>query len=305
MAQPSSRGTLFFCWFFIIVGSVAVGIGGWMFVKSLLTKGWPATDGVIRSAGMKSSSNDKGTTYSPKVTYTYQVAGVSYKGDKIAIGQVSSSAGYAQGVLDRYPVGTNISVHYSPGNPAKAVLETGIHGGTWICLGVGTAFTLFGVMFLRILGAAAKAQLPGAPQTTSVKTNPDGSISMDKPPVLFGVICLLAGAGVCFAPPSGGTPNWIVYAGGGMFSSMGISMLLSRLENKMYSKIAMFLGLALFMAMFHWVAFGSGERIGTSTTPFSQQSGVNVRWPFAIVTILLDLALVAAFFHWLFKRRKD
>ena len=252
MAQLSKRGILLFCWFFISVGSVLVCVGGWMFVKSFRTGYWPVTDGVIRSAWMKPSSSGKGsTTYKPEVTYTYQVAGVSYKGDKIAIGQVSSSAGYAQGVLDRYPVGTNISVHYSPTNPAKAVLETGIHGGTWICLGVGTAFAMFGVMFLRILTAAEKAQLPGAPQTSAVKTNPDGSISMDKPPVLLGAICLLAGVGVCFAQPSGGTPNWIVYAGGGMFGSMGIFILLSRLENKVYSKIAMFLGLALFMAIFH------------------------------------------------------
>ena len=111
------------------------------------------TDGIIQSAEMKSHEGSKGgTTYSADVTYTYQVAGASYTGDKVSIGQMSSSSEYAQGILNRYPVGKKVSVHYSPGDPSDAVLETGIHGGTWICLGVGTAFALFGIMFLQIKG---------------------------------------------------------------------------------------------------------------------------------------------------------
>ena len=76
---------------------------------------------------------------------------------------MSSSSEYAQGILNRYPVGKKVSVHYSPGDPSEAVLETGIHGGAWICLGVGTAFGLFGIMFLQIQRAAARAQMPGVP----------------------------------------------------------------------------------------------------------------------------------------------
>jgi hypothetical protein len=305
MAQASNRGTQLFCWLFIVIGAVAVGVGGWMLIKSLRTRSWPVAEGVIQSAQKQSHSGDHGSrTYSAEVTYTYQVAGVNYNGDKISIGQMSSSSAYAREILNRYPVGKRISVHYSPTNPTEVVLETGIHGGTWICFAVGTAFVLFGAMFLQIQRAAAKAQMSGAPPS-SVRTNPDGSISMDRPPALMGVIFLLVGVGICFMQPSGGTPNWIVYAAGGFFGLMGIFLLLYRLDNKVYSKIAMYLGLALFMAIFHWISFGAGERIGTSTTPFSQHSGVNVRTPFAIFTILLDLAIVAGFFHWLFKRRKD
>ena len=305
MAQVSNRGVRLFCWLFIAIGLVAVGAGVWTLIKSIRTERWPVTDGVIQSAEMKSHSGSKGgTTYSAEVTYTYQVNGVRYKGNKVAIGQMSASPEYAQGILNRYPVGKKVSVHYSPTDPSEAVLETGIHGGTWICFGVGTAFALFGAMFLQIQRAAAKAQMPGAPPS-SVRTNPDGSTSMDKPPALMGVIFLLAGVGICFMQPSGGTPNWIVYAAGGFFGLIGIFIFLYGLKNKVYSKIAMYLGLALFMAIFHWISFGAGERIGTATTPFSQHSGVNVRTPFAIFTILLDLAILGGFIHWLFKRRKN
>jgi len=165
MAQMSSRGTQLFCSLFVVIGLVAVGIGIWTLVKSIRSEHWPVTDGIIQSAEMKSHEGSKGgVTYSADVTYTYQVAGESYTGDKVSIGQMSSSSEYARGILDRYPVGKKVSVHYPPGDPADAVLETGIHGGTWICLGVGTMFTLFGIMFLQIQRAAAKAQMPGVSQ---------------------------------------------------------------------------------------------------------------------------------------------
>lgn len=304
MAKASSRGVKLFCWLFMVVGFVALGAGAWTLIKSLRTTSWPVTEGVITATHIASHSGEHGSTYSPKVAYTYRVAGVSYDGDKIAIGQMSSSSDYARKVLQRYLVGQKIAVHYSPTNPAEAVLETGIHGGAWIAIAVGTVFVLFATMFLQIQRAAARVQLPGAPPS-SVRTNPDGSISMDKPPVLMGVIFLLAGVGICFLTPSAGTPHWIVYAAGGMFGVCGVFILLYQLENKAYSKIAQFAMLALFLAIFHWVSFGSGERIGTSSTPFSTHSGVNVRRPFAIFTGVLDLIIIGSAIRWLIKRTKD
>ena len=299
MAQMSSRGAQLFCSLFIVIGLVTAGTGIWIFANSLRAEHWPVTDGIVQIAEMMShDANDGGTTYSAKVTYGYQVAGTLYTGDKVTIGQMSAESGYAQGILNRYPVGKKVSVHYSPGDPADAVLETGIHGGTWICLGVGTAFTLFGIMFLQIQRAAARAQIPGAPPS-SIRVQPDGSVMMDKPPVLMGVIFLLAGIGVGFVPPDSGRPNWLMYAAGAVFFCGGVMLLLYRLENKVYGKLASFVFLIPFLAIFHWVSFGAGERNGTFSTPFSISQLVNVRTPFAIFTLLIDLAMVAGLIHWL------
>jgi uncharacterized protein (TIGR03435 family) len=306
MAQMSNRGAQLFCSLFIVIGLAAVGVGGWLLIRSIRTEHWPVTDGIVQSAELKShSGNHGGVTYSAEVTYSYKVAGASYTGDKVSIGQMSSSSEYARGILNRYPVGRKISVHYSPGDPADAVLETGIHGGMWICLGVGTAFTLVGILFLQIFRAAAKAQLPGAPQSSSVTVQPDGRVTMDKPPVLMGVIFLLVGTGICFVRPDSGKPGWLMYAVGGMFASAGVMLLLMRLENKAYSKIAMAPMVLALLAVFHWVAFGGGQRIGTVSTPFSWTHGVDVRTPFAIITILMDLLIVAGVVHWLLKRRAE
>ena len=260
------------------------------------------TNGIVRSAEMAANSGNGSTTYSAKVTYTYQVRGVDYAGDKIAVAQMSASSDYARQILNRYPVGKQVSVHYAPGDPSQAVLEPGIHGGTWICLGVGTAFVLFGILFLQIQRAAVGARIPGQAQSSSVLMQPDGRVGMDKPPVLMGVICLLVGIGLSFVPPDPGKPAWMMYAVGGFFGTLGVFVLLWRLKNKAYSRIAVLPAILIFLVIFHWVSFGPGDRSGTATTPFSVSHYVNVRTPFAIFTILVDLALLGASVHWLSKR---
>ena len=167
----SSRGLKLFCSLFIAVGLITVGVGVRLLIKSTRSENWPVIDGIVQSAKMTSHSDSDGSTYSADVTYSYQVAGKSYTGRTIAIGQMSSSAEYARGVLNRYPVGKKTAVHYLPGDPSDAVLETGIHGGMWICFAVGTGFTFFGILFLQLSRSATRAQ------------KPDDRVTMEKPPV--------------------------------------------------------------------------------------------------------------------------
>ena len=91
---------------------------------------------------------------------------------------------------------------------------------------------------------------------------------------------------------------------GGIFILVGLLLLASRLKNKTYSKILGAAALLMFLAIFHWVSFAPGERIGTTTTPFSQTSGVNVKPYFAAATVVMDLVLLAVFARWLVKGRK-
>jgi len=100
--------------------------------------------------------------------------------------------------------------------------------------------------------------------------------------------------------PDNGTPRWIMWAVGGMFASGGLLVLLYRLENKIYHKIAMVPMLLAFLAVFHWESFGPGDRIGTVSGPFITTHVANVRWPFAILTILMDVVIVAGLVHALF-----
>jgi hypothetical protein len=294
----SKRSTRAFFGLFMLIGVVAIGCGAWTLLRSLRCAHWPTTEGVIESAEMgRQSSNDGGDTYSANITYEYHVADVHYESARLAFGAMSASPEYAQGILNRYPVGKKVLVHYDPGHPELAVLETGIHGGTWIALGVGTVFVLASWMFLQMSSRATQAG-----QTTPTAPSDGG---LQQPPILMGVLFMLMGSFAFFMEPSGSTPRWIVYAAGGFFVLMGLFLLALHLQNKVYSKILMWTAMLIFLGIFHWVSFGTGERIGTTSSPLSQHSGVSVRMPFAVFTVLLDLAIVAGGVRWLTKGRKE
>jgi hypothetical protein len=219
--ERTPRGVRLFLWLFVVVGVIALGCGAWNFVQSLRCAHWPVTEGVIRSAEMeRHSDSDGGDTYSASLSYDYQVADVSHTGTRWAFGAMSASSDYARRILNRYPVGKRVTVHYAPDDPSQAVLETGVHGGTWVCFGVGTVFVLVAGMFLGMSSSAS----------TTPSTSPAGAAQ--QPPILMGIIFVLMGSFVFFMEPSAGVPRWIVYVAGGIFVLAGLFLLAWRLKNE-------------------------------------------------------------------------
>jgi Protein of unknown function (DUF3592) len=293
--QPSRGVVTVFLGLFIVIGAVAFAVGVWNLVRSIRCESWPTAEGTVDRAEMTYHSSKHGGTYSADISYHYQAAGAYYSGKRLAFGSMSSSSSYARGILARYPVGAKVQVHYSPDDPELAVLETGIHGGTWICLGVGTVFMLAGIMFLQIVRKAlSESQYTYAPANT-----------VQNPPALMGVIFVVMGSLVFFMTPSAGASRWVVYDAGGMFVLAGLCLLASRLQNKLPAKMfGAAAGLA-FLAVFHWVAFGPGERTGTVSTPFFVTHGVNVKTVFAIATVLMDIIIMAVLARRLLKGSKN
>jgi len=235
---------------------------------------------------MRSHHDNHGTSYSAEVTYHYKVGGSYHIGTKVAFGAMSSSASAAREILARYTVGSKVPVHYLPDDPETAVLEPGIHGGTWICFGVGSVFVLAGVMFLQVAKSADKQSALGA----ATRARP---IQINQPPLLMGVIFAIFGIVILGFGPSGEGPKWVVQAAGGMFLFIGVFLFTLRLHIPALSNVLLGMAGFLFLAIFHWVSF-PGRFSGTSNTPFYHASGVNVRWPFAIFTILLDILVLFA-----------
>ena len=164
MAQSMPLGLKAFLLFFLLLGVVAAGFGFWNLYHSLQCKQWPTVEGVVVSSELESHSGDAdhGDTYSPQVTYQYTIAGRHFENDRLAFGAASSSsAGWAQKILERYPVGQKVMVHYAPDDPEQSVLETGIHAGTWVCFAVGAIFILVVAVFFQIVRAAAKSNAAG------------------------------------------------------------------------------------------------------------------------------------------------
>jgi hypothetical protein len=135
--------------FFLLFG----GIGAFLLYKAYkarqqsdLSQGWPSVQGQVTGAHVShSSSTDTdgniSYSYSPNVSYTYQVGGNTYHNDKLTFGfqQTFNNEARAQTALQRYPVGGNVTVYYNPANPSEAVLERAA-GGFAISLVIGILF---------------------------------------------------------------------------------------------------------------------------------------------------------------------
>jgi len=116
------------------------------------SQGWANTFGSIVESRLDQSTNysEDGPTvsYSPLVRYTYSVIGQPFTGEKITFGltEAHSRSSKAQEVLNRYPLGKQVTVYYDPNDPSQAILERRAGGGVagWI---VGILFLVAGLCF--------------------------------------------------------------------------------------------------------------------------------------------------------------
>jgi hypothetical protein len=103
---------------------------------------WPTAAGVVLTCEVSihrshSSRGHSSVSYRPDVTYEYRVDGQKYSGDGIGFGTATYGKKKADSIAAVYPQGTNVTVHYDPKDPSKAVLETkSVGGGNLIVLGI-------------------------------------------------------------------------------------------------------------------------------------------------------------------------
>jgi len=112
-------------------------------------KGWPTTDGIVTDSYVQSvhhGGRSPYTSHSPMLTYDYIVNGDSYRSTKHAPSHGTDSLASAEAILEEYPVGTTVLVHYDPGNPADSVLETAIDADTMAAPFIGGSLILLGVI---------------------------------------------------------------------------------------------------------------------------------------------------------------
>jgi Protein of unknown function (DUF3592) len=95
---------------------------------------WPVTQGRITAADVEgyrarhdseSGHRRSRILFKPGVTYTYEVDGRRYAGDRLTMGATVSASfpGFARRIAARYPVGGTVDVHYNPLDPGESVLR--------------------------------------------------------------------------------------------------------------------------------------------------------------------------------------
>ncbi len=156
MVRYSVRGSpVLFSFLVLLFGLVTMGFGLRWWMHGREADRWPTVEGVVVFAQMATHFDEehrRSTSYSANIGYSYEVAGGKYTSYQVSSDPIigSSDPNFAQKILNRYPIGRKVSVHYAPADPSDAVLETGIHGGTWIFLGVGAGCILVAGMVLLL-----------------------------------------------------------------------------------------------------------------------------------------------------------
>ena len=116
---------------FLLFATLTFPVGAGMLIVGLnnvleaaQSESWPTAPGkVLRSEVVEVAGRD--TRNNPEVTFEYEVSQKRYEGATIR----NSQPNYyfrdnAQSVVDRYPVGREVKVHYDPTQPDNSVLDT-------------------------------------------------------------------------------------------------------------------------------------------------------------------------------------
>lgn len=142
---------------FLLGGGIFLAIGLSAILTASASKGWPSVQGVVVHSEVKSdwSSAPAGTPqhrsgsqrmYRADVRYAYQVGGVDYEGERVELGEYSSSsAKRAYRIVGSYRKGQVVEVYYDPVDPGRAVLVPG--RTTWfskVAVCAGSGFVLIG-----------------------------------------------------------------------------------------------------------------------------------------------------------------
>jgi hypothetical protein len=151
-ARKGCLGSIFSMGIFLLIG-VGLTIWGWTILQNArASASWPTADGVVmRSEVTRSTDSEGGDSYSPEVTYSYNVNNTNFVNDMIKFGENSySSRRKADEIAGNYPVGKNVTVYYDPEKPERSVLEPGVSAGSFIVIGIGVFFILITLVIVPI-----------------------------------------------------------------------------------------------------------------------------------------------------------
>lgn len=135
----------------VVIGAVGLFLSGRDLLRGRSSASWPTTQGEVVYSSLEQhmstdSDGDASVTYGAKVVYNYQVGGQALTGDRRRFSESrSSSARRAQEAVNRYPVGSQVTVYYDPDNPQVSVLETGASAGGVVVPVVTLGLLIFGL----------------------------------------------------------------------------------------------------------------------------------------------------------------
>jgi len=133
----------------ILLGSIWFLWSFYSLKKGQKSKDWKIITGIITKSKVFEPYR-KGNPSAPIVHYEYTLNGKTYKSDRIFWGNVHTSCTLdaAQKVVDKYRLGTKVTVYYNQNNVRESVLEPGSAQGTLISIVVSCIPIIAGIIQL-------------------------------------------------------------------------------------------------------------------------------------------------------------
>jgi hypothetical protein len=90
------------------------------------TQTWQSTTGTVLMSSVQRKHTGRSYSHYPVVVYLYQVNGQQYQSQRIKAGEQFLNvrlSGQAEATVQKYQIGSTVTVYYNPLNPAESVLE--------------------------------------------------------------------------------------------------------------------------------------------------------------------------------------
>lgn len=167
-SKQMSPGMMFFMsrvfpLIFVVVGASVAFFGIRGLIRAKASVDWPSAQGKVIESSVErqrsSGSNGSSTTYHAEILYEFTIDGTTFNGERVAYGDYgSSSPSHARRIVNRYPKGKNVTVHYLPGNPEECLLEPGVKGQSFFLPGFGLIFFTVGILMAVFLPKVIRKQ---------------------------------------------------------------------------------------------------------------------------------------------------
>jgi hypothetical protein len=142
---------------FLCGGVTSLGVGIFNLQSARGSESWPTVEGTIKESEVFDYYTDT-VMYQALISYSYVVDNTRYTGMTVGydVGGTSDPAPQRE-IVERYPVGSTVTVYYDPNDPKDAVLEPGAKGSIWGPVIRGTLLLFIGMAG----GALAAGRLRG------------------------------------------------------------------------------------------------------------------------------------------------
>lgn len=148
---------------FVLVGAGTGFFGIRQLIRAKASVNWPVVQGQVIVSSVERhvshGKNGSSTTYHAKIRYEFTIDGVVHTGTRVAYGDYgSSNSSHARKIVNRYPSGKKVTVHYMRGRPDECLLEPGMKGQAWAIPGFGLIFFMAGCAAAILIPKALRKQ---------------------------------------------------------------------------------------------------------------------------------------------------